>query len=104
MPILPISRPLLQHQLLLRLFWMRCVATLAQALLVAAAVFGMRLPLPLTPLCTVLSLMLVFNGWTWWRTRMAYPVREQELFAQLFIDISALSALLYFTGGATNPF
>jgi len=83
---------------------MRCVATLAQALLVAAAVFGMRLPLPLTPLCTVLSLMLVFNGWTWWRTRMAYPVREQELFAQLFIDISALSALLYFTGGATNPF
>lgn len=104
MPILPISRRLPQHQLLLRLFWMRCVATLAQALLVAGAVLGMRLPLPVVPLCTVLVLMLAFNGFTWWRTRLAYPVREPELFLQLFIDVSALSALLYFTGGATNPF
>jgi two-component system sensor histidine kinase RegB len=104
MPILPISRPLLQHQLLLRLCWMRCVATLAQALLVASAVFGMQLPLPLTPLCTVLGLMLLFNSLTWWRTRRDYPVREPELFLQLFLDVSALSALLYFTGGATNPF
>ncbi|MFL9880304.1 ATP-binding protein [Herbaspirillum rhizosphaerae] len=104
MPILSLSRPLPQHQLLLRLFWMRCIATLAQALLVAGAYLGMELSLPLTPLCAVLMLMLAFNGLTWWRMRLVYPVREPELFFQLFVDISGLSALLYFTGGATNPF
>ncbi|EJL92047.1 histidine kinase [Herbaspirillum sp. CF444] len=104
MPILSLSRPLPQHQLLLRLFWMRCIATLAQALLVAGAYLGMGLHLPLAPLCAVLALMLAFNGLTWWRMRRAYPVREPELFLQLFIDVSGLSALLYFTGGATNPF
>ncbi|ASU38656.1 histidine kinase [Herbaspirillum sp. meg3] len=104
MPILSLSRPLPQHQLLLRLFWMRCIATLAQALLVAGAYLGMELSLPLTPLCAVLMLMLAFNGLTWWRMRLVYPVRELELFFQLFVDISGLSALLYFTGGATNPF
>ncbi|RFB72912.1 HAMP domain-containing histidine kinase [Herbaspirillum sp. 3R11] len=93
-----------QHQLLLRLFWMRCVTTLAQALLVASAIYGMELSLPLAPLCTVLGLMLVFNGLTWLRMRLPQPVREPELFFQLCIDVSALSALLYFTGGATNPF
>ena len=104
MPILSLSRPLSQHQLLLRLFWMRCVTTLAQALLVASAIYGMKLSLPLAPLCTVLGLMLVFNGLTWLRMRLPQPVREPELFFQLCIDVSALSALLYFTGGATNPF
>lgn len=104
MPILSLSRPLPQHQLLLRLFWMRCIATLAQALLVAGAYLGMQLSLPLMSLCTVLVLMLAFNALTWWRMRLAYPVREPELFCQLFVDVSALSALLYFTGGATNPF
>lgn len=97
-----LAHPLPQHQLLMRLFWMRCVATLIQALLVAGA--GMHLHLPLLQLSTVLGLMLAFNGFTLWRTRNAGPVCEPELFLQLFIDVSALSALLYFTGGATNPF
>lgn len=108
MPILPsifpLSSALLQHQLLLRLFWMRCVATLAQVLLVAVAVWSMKLPLPLLPLGLVLAGMLLFNCLTWWRTRLAYPVRKPELFLQVFVDVSALSVLLYFTGGATNPF
>jgi two-component system, sensor histidine kinase RegB len=83
---------------------MRCVATLAQALLVAGALWSMQLPLPLLPLALVLAGMLVFNCLTWWRTRLVYPVRKPELFLQVFIDVSALSVLLYFTGGATNPF
>jgi len=37
-----------------------------------------------------------------WRERFA--VSERELLAQLLIDVAALSALLYFTGGAVNPF
>src|SRR6185436_6763804 len=37
-----------------------------------------------------------------WRQR--FTVSERELLAQLLIDVAALSALLYFTGGAVNPF
>jgi len=104
MPILSLSSRLPQHQLLLRLFWMRCAATLAQALLVAGAVGGMHLSLPLAPLCGVLGGMIVFNGFSWWRTWHAARVGNTELFLQLFLDVSALSVMLYFTGGATNPF
>jgi two-component system, sensor histidine kinase RegB len=37
-----------------------------------------------------------------WRQR--FIVSERELLVQLLIDVAALSALLYFTGGAVNPF
>lgn len=80
------------------------MTTLAQALVMAGVHFGMMLSLPLTPLITVLGLMLALNGLTWWRMQSTLPVHDPELFFQLFIDVSALSVLLYFTGGATNPF
>jgi two-component system sensor histidine kinase RegB len=35
---------------------------------------------------------------------LRHPVREGELFAQLVVDVAALTGLLYFSGGATNPF
>jgi len=104
MPILSPSRPGSLQPLLLRLFWMRCIATLAQALLVVAAVAGMGLSLPLPPICAVLGSLLLLNGFTWWRAQRASPARAAELFLQLFIDVSALSLMLYFGGGATNPF
>lgn len=104
MPILSHSHPLSRHQLLLRLFWMRCVTTLAQVLVMAGVHYGMTLSLPLTPLCVVIGFMLLFNGLTWWRMQWMRPVHEPEMFFHLFVDVTALSVLLYFTGGATNPF
>jgi hypothetical protein len=32
------------------------------------------------------------------------PVPNTELFAQLCVDVLALSVLLYYSGGSTNPF
>src|SRR5450830_2175443 len=94
MPTFSLTRPLPQHQLLMRLFWMRCIATLAQALLVAVAVSGMHLSLPLPPLCGVLGLLVAFNVFSWWRTWRAAPVSNAGLFLQSFIDASALTAML----------
>jgi hypothetical protein len=37
-----------------------------------------------------------------WPQRL--PVTERELLAQILVDVAALSSLLYFTGGAVNPF
>ncbi len=45
-----------------------------------------------------LTLLSVF------RLRKPWPVTEPEFFAHLCIDIFTLTVLLYFTGGATNPF
>ncbi|MFL9925999.1 ATP-binding protein [Herbaspirillum lusitanum] len=97
-------RPSSQHHLLLRLFWMRCAAVLGQLLVISGARIWMHIDLPLPTLAGIVLLQVLVNGATWWRAQLSMPVREPELFAQLLIDLGLLSALLYFSGGATNPF
>ncbi|MBB3211999.1 two-component system sensor histidine kinase RegB [Herbaspirillum sp. Sphag1AN] len=104
MPLHSLSRPLPQQQLLLRVFWMRCIAMLAQLALVAAVALLIELTLPLQELFSLFATMALFNAFTWWRSQRRRPVHETELLLQLFVDVSALSLVLYFTGGATNPF
>ncbi len=45
-----------------------------------------------------------FNLYTWMRLKTDIPVTEMEIFSQLVVDVLAIAALLYLTGGATNPF
>jgi two-component system sensor histidine kinase RegB len=52
---------------------------------------------------TLVALALL-NMATYWRLQQAWPVTDAEYFCQLLIDISGLTVLLYFSGGATNPF
>lgn len=49
------------------------------------------------------SALRLQDAWPAFRSQRL-PVTERELLAQLLVDIAALSALLYFTGGAVNPF
>ncbi len=93
-----------QHQILARIVWMRTIAVIGQVLVVMAAYFWIDIPLPLMLLLAVIAALAIFNILTRWRMRYASPAGEAELFFQLFIDITALSALLYLSGGATNPF
>lgn len=59
--------------------------------------------LPWSTLLFVLALMLFLNVLAWLRLR-AGPVGPYEVGAQIFSDLFGFSVLLYFTGGATNPF
>lgn len=69
----------------------------------AAVTRGFVLPLP--PILTVIAVFAALNIVTWLRLRwLDRPVGEQELFLHLFTDVLILAALLYFTGGSTNPF
>ncbi|WP_050462590.1 ATP-binding protein [Herbaspirillum autotrophicum] len=97
-------RVLPQHQLLARLFWMRCLALTVQLLLIVAAVFWIGLDLPLPALLSVVGVQCLINAFTWWRMRNVRPAPDFELWLQLLADVTALTALLYFAGGATNPF
>jgi two-component system sensor histidine kinase RegB len=92
------------HLNLRRLWWLRNIALVAQAAAVLVAARGLGLALPLAVLSGILTAVLLVNALTWWRLRQPWPVAEPELFGQFLFDVAALTALLYYSGGATNPF
>ncbi len=56
----------------------------------------------------ILSLLLACYGaviaLTWWRSFRQPAITEVEFFSHLLVDILFFTALLYFSGGASNPF
>lgn len=91
-------------QSLRRLHVLRLIEIAGQLAAIAIARYWLGLELPLTAMLTVVAALVVLTVFTWARLRWGGPVVEPELFAQLLVDVVALSLLLYFTGGATNPF
>ena len=55
-------------------------------------------------LCTIVACFSVFNACTWLRLQRPWLVTELEIFGQICVDVLTLSGLLYFAGGAANPF
>ena len=100
----PAPNALPQHEILRRLMWMRVIAITGQFSAVATAKWGLGIDLPLAPMLTVIAMLAVFNAWTWWSLRIGRPAGHGTLFTQLFVDLLAVSSLLFFSGGATNPF
>ncbi|WP_277189267.1 ATP-binding protein [Caballeronia sp. BR00000012568055] len=86
------------------LFWLRSFAIIGQLSTIAIVqiFYGAKLPLPAMLLVILLEMM--FNGLTWLRVARGRPETNLELFGQMWVDLGALSALLFLSGGATNPF
>jgi two-component system sensor histidine kinase RegB len=93
-----------QHVNYWRLFMLRNVVTGGLILAVAWMHFGLGLALPLIPVSIIVGALIVFNVLTGWRAGKAWPVSDAEFFVQLLVDIAALTALLFYTGGSANPF
>jgi two-component system, sensor histidine kinase RegB len=87
-----------------RVVVLRCIALAGQLLAVWVAVTSLHMALPLEPLIGIIAAMALLNFLTWLRMQRPLPVSESELFAHLVLDAAALTALLYFSGGSTNPF
>lgn len=51
-----------------------------------------------------LLVLALLTGASLWRTTKQWPVADKEFLAQLLFDILGWGALMYFTGGANNPF
>ena len=64
----------------------------------------LKLELNYSLLVSVLGLLTLVNILTWLRLQGHWPVTELEIFAQLLIDVAGISLLMYFSGGASNPF
>jgi two-component system, sensor histidine kinase RegB len=75
-------------------------------LIIGVSVAVMRaVLLPFWQLTIVIVIYAVLNLITWLRLRwLDRSVGDQELFLHLLCDVFILAALLYFTGGSTNPF
>ena len=95
---------LADKQDLLQLVLMRWLAVAGQLLTIVIARFVLNIDLPMIEMTTLLGLLAAFNVASWWRARLALPVRSAELFGALLIDVGVLTAQLYCSGGSDNPF
>ncbi|HEY4802445.1 MAG TPA: sensor histidine kinase, partial [Paraburkholderia sp.] len=86
------------------LFWLRSLAIIGQLCTIAFVQFFIGVKLPLPAMLFVIALEVAFNGVTWLRVTQDRPESNLELFGQLWVDLGALSALLFLSGGTTNPF
>jgi len=87
-----------------RLIWIRMIAVPASAvcLLLARQIYA--LPIPALQLILIVAGLAAFNFWVWVRHKAAEPVTDRDFFIQLLVDLFALTSILYYSGGASNPF
>ena len=71
---------------------------------VGVAYWTELLPLPWLSLAGTLALSSLLCAFTALRLRLSLPVTEMEYALQLACDLLIHSALLYYSGGSTNPF
>src|SRR5574343_1951399 len=77
---------------------------LAILLLLVLTVPGvLDIPVPQVPLLGIIVVAVLFNGIAQWRVLHSQSAPDGELFTQLLFDIGALSAIVFFSGGAANP-
>ncbi|HTJ59161.1 MAG TPA: ATP-binding protein [Devosiaceae bacterium] len=87
--------------LLIQLRWM---AVAGQIVTIVVVQFGLGIPLPLVPMGAVLGALVMFNivSRIWLHNRS--EVDNKQLLLELMVDVAALTAQLFLSGGAANPF
>ncbi|NOR80818.1 MAG: sensor histidine kinase [Methyloprofundus sp.] len=86
------------------LFILRNLMIGGESLLLLISIDILKIPLHEEALWLTILAIGTVNLYTWMRLKTDMPVTEMEIFSQLAIDVLAIAALLYLTGGATNPF
>jgi two-component system sensor histidine kinase RegB len=92
------------RQNLLQLVELRWLAVAGQLATILLVHFTLRIALPIVEMLSLLALLALFNVASMWRSRLALPVRDGELFAGLLVDVAVLTGQLHYAGGITNPF
>ena len=87
-----------------RVVLLRAIEVGVQVAVIATAVYALGIALPANTLFELTAGLGLANLLTWWRLHQPWPVTDVELAGHLFVDIGVLTALLYFSGGSTNPF
>ncbi|MGJ7487903.1 ATP-binding protein [Variovorax sp. LT2P21] len=87
-----------------QLIQLRWLAVFGQVVTIEVAHYGFRIPLPLEPMLIVLAVLIGFNVASLLRWRTGREATNTELFVAMLVDVATLTAQLYLSGGATNPF
>jgi two-component system sensor histidine kinase RegB len=98
----PQPAPITEH--LKRLMLLRSALACVLALTICVAVLGFGIDLQWSLMAGVVLLLPAANLVARVRVRRVGRIREVEFFLQLLLDVAVLSALLYLSGGSTNPF
>ncbi|MDD5578371.1 MAG: ATP-binding protein [Methylobacter sp.] len=85
------------------IYILRNLMMLIEALLIFLSVHGLNFQLPEQQLWLVILSIGSVNIYTSMRLKTDEPVTELEIFSQITIDVLSIAALLYLTGGASNP-
>ncbi|WP_028916924.1 ATP-binding protein [Pseudoxanthomonas sp. J35] len=87
-----------------QLIQLRWIALLGQVATIVFVHYGLGIGLPLANMLGVAACLAVFNlaSLLYWRPRQ--DVGDLALLAALLVDVAALTAQLYLSGGITNPF
>ncbi len=92
------------HSQLRRLVVLRSIAVVTQLITLTVVWKILEIELDWQPMLLTIATLVAINLFSWLRLRSSSPVSNPELFAQLSVDVIALSVLLYYGGGSTNPF
>ena len=76
---------------------------LGEVVLIILSVYGLKINLPEQQLWLVVLSSGAINLYTSMRLDTDEPVTELEIFTQISVDVFTIAALLYLTGGASNP-
>jgi two-component system sensor histidine kinase RegB len=92
-----------------QLIQLRWLAVVGQLVTIAFSHFIFMMYLPLRQMLLVIAALVGFNLCSTWHWRVqrngeSREVSNRDLFLSLLVDVFALTALLYFSGGAANPF
>ena len=87
-----------------QLIELRWIAVVGQLATIAAVRFSLGIALPVDAMLAVLVGLVAFNIASLLRCRYRREVSNPELFVALLVDVAMLTAMLYLSGGATNPF
>lgn len=92
------------HKNMLQLIQLRWIAVIGQVTTIIVVTVGLGIHLRLPQMLSVLICLIAFNLGSHLRWHERRVVANRELFFALLVDVGSLTALLYFTGGTTNPF
>ena len=87
-----------------RLFFLRNLFVSVQLLAYLIVDLFFQIQLVFFPLISVVVVLTIFNVFAWNRLKQGREVSDNEIFRHLLVDVAALTIILYFTGGASNPF
>lgn len=89
---------------LLLLIQLRWIAVVSQAVTIAVVHLWLEIALPIGEMAAVVLFLAALNAASMLRWRVRPEISRTELFIELLLDVAALTALLYLSGGAFNPF